>query len=160
MFDTYSNDSPTSTPEGSAEPSGLHRTNRDAMIETAERIGSAVGTAQRQVRRGLELVRHPQSQDQGRAADSAVEAYQSEQTAQRPPDMWREVISEQIADARLRAAKQIEQLRTQASTRAQKLRRDTINYAETHPLQTIATIAAAGFVLGFALRARKGSRRG
>lgn len=156
MSETFPND-----PLESALPDEtvrVQRGGRDTMIDTAERIGNAVGTAQRQVRRGLELVRNPKGH--GHAADFPGESGYSAQTAERPRDMWREVIAEQYADAKQRASVQLEQWRAQASERTQKLRSDTKDYAEAHPMPTIGAIAAAGFLLGFALRRSKRSHRG
>jgi ElaB/YqjD/DUF883 family membrane-anchored ribosome-binding protein len=80
-------------------------------------------------------------------------------------------IGEGVADLRENAARHLDEWSEQADERMQKIRRE-MNQAldrgranakrlsDQYPLQTIAAIAGAGFVLGLALRLGRRSRRG
>jgi ElaB/YqjD/DUF883 family membrane-anchored ribosome-binding protein len=136
-----------------ANPAG-----RGAMVSTAGRIGTAVGNVQR---RTLELVRRP-----ARTLEFPSTTHDAVQSA---ADMMRE-IEEQAATVRKQAARKLEGLSTQAEeryrefttvvrTRLSRSFSRTLQLADSHPLQTIAAFAAAGFAFGVALRFRR-PRRG
>jgi ElaB/YqjD/DUF883 family membrane-anchored ribosome-binding protein len=134
----------------------VERGGRNAMAETAGRIGSAVGNAQREVRRRLELVRRPA---RGMEFPSAAELADSSAR------MMQEIDTE-VADVRKQAARKLEDWSGAAEEHFQKFRQDTQQmsrrargWAEAYPLQTIAAIAGTFFLIGVALRLGR-SRRG
>jgi ElaB/YqjD/DUF883 family membrane-anchored ribosome-binding protein len=150
---------------------------RNAITGTAQRIGSAVGTAQRQVRRGLELVRPTARHGGAAASGSAIgHAEQAHPPEQDPDDLASrmiQAIEEEVAEVRRHATfrlGQFSEFGELAGDRLQQLRgrlRDALSrsrlrarqLAAEHPLQTIAAIAAIGFAFGFALRLRSSQRR-
>ena len=134
----------------------VERGGRNAMAETAGKIGSAVGSAQREVRRRLELVRRPVR---------AVEMPSASELADTSARMMREIDTE-VADVRKQAARKLEDWSGEADERVQQFRRDAQKVsrrarelAEAYPLQTIAAIAGVFFLIGIALRLGR-SRRG
>jgi hypothetical protein len=142
------------------------RGGRSAMVETAGRIGTAVGNAQRGVRRTLELVRHPPRTIEFPAEDAAQVAGDEVRRAER---MMHE-IDQDAADLRQQAGRALEDWSAQAEDRFAQLRRQAAGLysrsllraqelAEAYPLQTIAAVAGTCFVFGAALRLRR-SRRG
>lgn len=147
------------------------QTSAGGMAGTAERIGSAVGSAQRQLRRGLELVR-PATQpilfpSQG-AENHAAERV--EQAARESAD-WDSVMALEIADVRHEAADQLdawseeavehlEHLRSTISDVFSQTRQRARRFVAVYPLQTIAAIAGVCFAAGLALRLGRRSHRG
>ncbi len=138
--------------------------NRGSMADTAERIGSAVGTAQRQVRRGLELVRRLPS------SGSAHATHMEQEILDHAASTLHE-IGEDVEDMRHQAAQRLdkwseqaeesfEHLRSEISSALPRLREQARQLADQNPLQTIAAAAAVGFVLGAALRISRRSHRG
>lgn len=111
--------------------------------ETAERIGAAVGGAQREIRRKLRLVK-PTAKRAARQLESGV------------------------ADARVKAAERadewserLQQLRDEAQAALERSVRRVRELADKYPLQTIAGVAAVACALGIAVRLGKGrSERG
>lgn len=139
----------------------VQRGGRSTMAETAERIGMAVGTAEREVRRRLELVRHPAR---------SIEFPTAAELADRSASMMEEIDAD-VADVRRKAARALEDLSEQAEERFQHLRRQvrTVFWrsglrakevAEKYPLQTIAAIAGTFFMIGVTLRLVRRSHRG
>jgi len=142
----------------------LEHADRSGMAGTAERVGTAVGSAQRQVRRGLELVRRL-------PASGAAHATQMEQEFLDRAASTIQDIGEGVADLRENAARHLDEWSEQADERMQKIRQEmnralsrgranAQRLADQYPLQTIAAIAGAGFALGVALRLGRRSRRG
>lgn len=142
----------------------LEQGDQSAMTGTAERIGSAVGTAQRQMRRGLELVRRLPS-------SGPAHATQMEQEILDRAASTLQEIGVEVDDIRRQAARRLDewseeakqrfqQFRHEISTALPRLRERVRQYAEQKPLQTIGTIAGIGFALGVALRLRRRSHRG
>jgi|GEM_PF-1462825 len=155
---------------------------RGAMTGTAERIGSAVGTAQRQWRRGLELVRRPiarpstevdvseitiQSADDDDFTAGAAPRVHTSRVVD--PNILKE-IEEEVSNARRvaalrldkwseRAGARFQQFRRQARTSLRQSQQRAREFANVYPLQTIALIAGVSFGLGVAMRFRR-SRRG
>ncbi len=142
----------------------LEQGGRNAMTGTAERIGSAVGSAQRQVRRGLQLVRRLPSSGSEHAAqmeqevldraaktlrDIGAEAADIRHQAARRLDEWSGEAEEQFQQFRRRMSAALPRLRAQAQ-----------KFADEKPLQTIGAAAGTCFVLGVALRIRRRSHRG
>jgi hypothetical protein len=133
------------------------------MAGTAERIGSAVGTAQREVRRRLELVRSQ--------ADESLAAAEkrADKLAREDADLGSKMVQEiEEGVSRIRDAaahntanwldmveERVARLRVQASAALVDVRKA----ADQFPLQTIAAIAGVCFAAGFALRFRR-PRRG
>jgi ElaB/YqjD/DUF883 family membrane-anchored ribosome-binding protein len=138
----------------------VERGGRSAMAETAGKIGTAVGSAHREVRRRLELVRRPAR---------AVEFPSAAELADSSARMMREIDTE-VADVRKQAARKLDDWSGQADEHFQQLRRDAQQalkrssrrareLAEAYPLQTIAAVAGTFFLIGVALRLGR-SRRG
>lgn len=151
----------------------LERGGRNGIAGTAERIGSAVGSAQRQVRRGLELVRRPASQigaaSSAAAADAADRATQIAHEGVDRASRAIEDIKIEISESRRQAARRLDQWSEQAGERFQQLRyeaRRALSHsrvrvqetADAYPLQTIAAVAGVCFVLGAVLRLRRSHR--
>jgi ElaB/YqjD/DUF883 family membrane-anchored ribosome-binding protein len=145
----------------------VERGGRGGMAETAERIGTAVGTAQREVRRKLELVRRPAKRIEfpSTAAASAAAAELAEHSA-----LMMQEIDVEAAEFRRQAAEKLEDWSEQTEQRLLHFRRQarTVLWraglraqelAESHPWQTIAAFAGTFFLLGAALRLRR-PRRG
>jgi len=141
------------------------RGGRNAMAETAGRIGAAVGTAEREVRRRLELVRRPAAPIEFPSAVAAAE-----ELAEHGARMMKEIDTE-VTDLRRHAARKLEDWSEQAEERFVQFRREARTMfrrssmraqeiAETYPLQTIAAIAGTFFVVGAALRLSRRRRRG
>jgi hypothetical protein len=108
------------------------------MQEVAERIGGALGAAVRRargasarVRGGLELV-------QGRAADKAAQVSDEASDA---ASEFKETAREKIADWNQSARRKVAEARHQAA-----------EIKTAYPLQMMLGLAAAFFVIGFAIR--------
>lgn len=152
----------------------LQHSGPGSLTGTAERIGSAVGAAQREVRRSLEVVR--------RVPDTLVfpSSVNVTEAAERTGKFARESVDhaarvvhefeEEISDFRQQAARKLENLSEVAQERVLEFRRQlhgkvsrsserARELADQFPLQTIAGIAGVCFALGVALRFRR-SRRG
>lgn len=148
----------------------LERGGRGRMTDTAERIGSAVGACQRQVRRGLELVRRPNG------GTIAFPSSGASSTAERAKQLVREEVDraarwgqhsgDEVVEIRRQTAQKMDEWSELAGERIQDFRRELSSalspyrkraqqFAEEYPLQTIAAIAGAGFALGVALRIRR-----
>lgn len=141
----------------------VERGGRNAMAETAGKIGAAVGNAQREVRRRLELVRRP-------ATPVVFPSAAAADLAERSARMMEEIDAD-VADVRRQAARKLEDWSGQAEERLVELRRQARTVlrrstlraqelAETYPLQTIAAIAGTFFLVGIALRFSRRSHRG
>jgi hypothetical protein len=137
---------------------------RNAIAGTAERIGSAVGSAHRQVRRGIELVR-PSTGD---AIGSVRQPNPPEQDDLATRMM--QAIEEEIAEARLQAAHRLGQFSGLAGDRLQQLRdrlRETFSrsrrrarqLAAERPAQIIAAVTGFCLVFGATLLLRNSRRR-
>jgi len=132
-----------------------------SMADTAERIGSVVGSAHRQMRRGLELVRRVPSSGAARASRMEHEI------VDRAPSTLHE-IGEEVAQ---QASRRLDEWSEQAGERLQQIRREIIStpsrwrtraqqLAAQYPLQTIAAIAGVSFAAGVMLRLNRRSHRG
>lgn len=144
------------------EPGG-----RSSITGTAERIGTAVGVAQRQVRRGLQLVRSPQMASA--TADAEERASQIAHDGMNRVSRVMEDFGEEVSDFQQQAARRLDEWSDDAGKRFQELRRRarTALYgsrkraqeiADAYPLQTIAAIAGVCFALGVALRLGRSHR--
>lgn len=129
---------------------------RSGISGTAERIGSAVGSAQRQVRRGLELV------SSGAAHLSQIERERLDRAASTLQE-----IGEEVAGMRRQAARRLDQWSAEVGGRLQRMSSAPSRYraraqqlAAQYPLQTIAAVAGVSFAAGVALRLSRRSRRG
>lgn len=149
----------------------LQRGGRNSMTDTAERIGSAVGSAQRQVRRKLELVRRPPASPPYSSAvtDTVERANQLAEEAAKRSSLMAQQLEDEVAEFRMQAAERLDewsevagerlqQLRAEFRTALSRLRERAQQFADAYPLQTIAAIAAACFALGVALRIRRSHR--
>jgi ElaB/YqjD/DUF883 family membrane-anchored ribosome-binding protein len=148
----------------------LERGGRNGMTGTAERIGSVVGTAQRRVRRGLELVRRPTGgpivfPSSGGATATAAEG-KAERVLRRTQVVEEE---EKVSELRRQSAQRMDEWSELAGERFQQLRRELSGalshyreraqqFGQMYPLQTIAAIAGVCFGLGVALRIRRSHR--
>jgi hypothetical protein len=129
---------------------------RSAMSGTAERIGSAVGSAQRQMRRGLELV-------SSKAAHLSHEERQRLQNAASTlHDIGGEVdgIRHHLGQWSAEAGERLVQIRSEISSAPSRWRARGQQFAAQYPLQTIAAIAGVSFAAGVALRLSRRSHRG
>jgi ElaB/YqjD/DUF883 family membrane-anchored ribosome-binding protein len=153
-----------------AAPFGVDAGGR--MNSTAEKIGTVVGTAQRQMRRGLELVRRPGggSQISDTASDIEQRATDVAREGMERASRLMEDIEVDVADARREAARRLDEWSKDAGARFQEARRRARTalagsqkraqeLGDAYPLQTIAAIAGCCFVLGVAMRFGR-SRRG
>jgi ElaB/YqjD/DUF883 family membrane-anchored ribosome-binding protein len=140
------------------------------MTGTAERIGYAVGTCQRQMRRGLELVRRPGRGPIVFPSTSAAERANQlvGEEAERAAH-WAQRSSEEVVELRRQTAQKMDEWSEVAGERFQQFRRElssalslyrerTQQFAEEYPLQTIAAVAGACFAFGVALRIRRSHR--
>jgi ElaB/YqjD/DUF883 family membrane-anchored ribosome-binding protein len=146
----------------------LEHAGQSGMSGTAERIGTAVGTAQRQMRRGLELVRRPAGRQVGLTELGERTNQLAYEAADRASRMM-EDLEEEVSDVRQQAARRLDEWSELAGERLQEFRlrvRSALSrtrerakeIADTYPLHTIAAIAGVCFVLGMALRLRRSHR--
>jgi hypothetical protein len=124
---------------------------RPAIAETAERLGRAAGTAERQVRRSLELVR-PAGGCFG----------QGHALPQEPDEMAAHTVGDEAAHAfgglsELTAA-QVQRLREQLQDGVARSRMAARRLVSEHPVQTLAAVAGFCVALGVGLSV-SGSRR-
>ncbi len=154
----------------------LEHGNRSSMTGTAERIGGAVGSAQRQLRRGLELVRKPAAQPGFSSSseaeqDEAGRVYHAVREGVERASVMAETIVEKAGDARQRAAQQLDEWSEEAGERFQLFRSEISSALSrsrerakrlvgVYPLQTIAAMAGICFAAGVALRLSRRSHRG
>ena len=124
---------------------------RTAMAETAERLGRAAGTAERQMRRGLELVRpaggsghsHAQPKEPGEIA-----AQTAGDEAAHPFGELSEL-----------TAGQVRRLREQLQDGVARSRMAARRLVSEHPVQTLAALAGFCFALGVGLSVGRSRRR-
>jgi ElaB/YqjD/DUF883 family membrane-anchored ribosome-binding protein len=149
----------------------LERGGRGGMMtDTAERIGSAVGACQRQVRRSLELVRRPNGGTiafpSSGFSSTAERANQLAREEAERASRWGQRSGDEVVEIRLQTAQKMDEWSELAGERFQEFRRELSSalsiyreraqqLAEEYPLQTISAIAGAGFALGVALRIRR-----
>ncbi len=143
----------------------LERGGRSGMSDTAERIGSAVGTAQRHMRRGLELVRRASSGETSEPSASPGEEHASQSAMNRASSKLQQVQGE-VTGLQRQAAQRMDEWSERAGGHFQQVRREVGSVlslvrkraqelAHEYPLQTIAGSAGACFALGMALRIRR-----
>jgi hypothetical protein len=144
------------------------------MAGAAESIGSAVGSAQRQLRRGIELVRRPAAARPLVFPFSENEISAVERAA-REGEEWASLMAQELvekaADARHQVASQLDAWSEEAVERLELVRGRIGNlfsrsreraqrFVAVHPLQTVAAIAGICFAAGVALRLGGRSHRG
>jgi len=162
---------PPSTQRTSLMQESSGQTSAGGMAGTAERIGSAVGSAQRQLRRGLELVRPATQPILFPPAGAERHAAERAERAAREGADWASVVAQEIADVRQEAADQLdawseeavehlEQLRGAISDVFPQTRQRARRFVATYPLQTIGAIAGVCFAAGMAFRLGRRSHRG
>jgi len=122
---------------------------RKAIADTAERIGRAAGTAQRQVRRGMELVR-PSASTGGTSYNTR--AMPDAEAKARHDDAHRTELSESAAE-RLRL------LREQLQDAVSRSRQATRRMVTEHPMPTLAALAGLCVALGVGLRVSSSGHR-
>lgn len=127
---------------------------RSAMMSAAERIGGAMGGAQRKMRHGLELV----SSAQGKITQAVAEAVAGDSEEPAPAALRLEAIEEEIAEAGRQTAQALEELGEAASESLQRMSArmtDALSHlrpARTeagYPPESIATPLIAGFCIAF-----------
>jgi ElaB/YqjD/DUF883 family membrane-anchored ribosome-binding protein len=142
----------------------LEQGGRSGITGTAERIGSAVGSAQRQMRRGLQLVRRIPASAPAHVAQMEQEILDRAATTLEEIGIEVDGIRQQAAHRLDEWSEEAEQLFQQCrdgiSTALPRVREQARRYAEQKPLQTIGAIAGVGFALGVALRLTRRSHRG
>jgi hypothetical protein len=125
------------------------------MADTCERIGKAMGSAQRQVSRGLHLVRGGRVLGfPGSRSSDGVAKPTATPNAEDAASVLRS-LEEEAADAGHEAARQLGEWRNRAAERLERLRCQVLALVDAHPLETIAAIAGACFALGVAIRLRR-----
>jgi hypothetical protein len=164
-------------PDSPPEPNPVHRGftlqsgGRTAMAEAAERIGGAMGAAQRQVLRSLELVRPAASH--GVPPAGLGDAGQPEPLEQGLDGMaarMMQAIEEEVAEVRVHTAHRLGQFSGRAGDYLQQLRgrlRETVSRTQwrarqriaERPAQTMAALAGFCLVFGTTLLLRSGHRR-
>jgi len=142
---------------------------RTAMQQTAGRIGHAVGTAEREVRRTLQLVRRPTAIEFPSNVSAAELAERASRLAREGTERAARLMhgietdatsasrqaAQKLEDWSERAEERFQQLRQQASTLFSRSRARARELADAYPLQVIAAVAGTCFVLGIALRIRR-----
>jgi ElaB/YqjD/DUF883 family membrane-anchored ribosome-binding protein len=134
--------------------------NRNRISGTAERIGTAVGSAQRQVRRGLQLV------SSGAAQLSHIERDGLHRATSTLHNIGGEVAgmghqaARRLDEWSAEAGEHLQQFRREMSAAPSRWRARVQRAADQYPLQTIAAIAGVSFALGVALRLGRRSHRG
>jgi ElaB/YqjD/DUF883 family membrane-anchored ribosome-binding protein len=148
---------------------------RSSLAGTAERIGNVVGTAHREVRRGLNLVRKTTERATKRpiafpsaaaAAETMALANQLAHEGRMGGTREMREIGDEVDSLRRQAEDKLKDWTERANERFQELRRrtrDALARSRTraqelvgaHPLETIAVIAGVCFALGVALRLRR-----
>lgn len=130
----------------------VHTGGRNAMAATAERLGKAAGTAGRQMRRGLELMRPPASQGGTASYTYAVSgAGHSNALEKEQDELAGRVMEDAVAERVLRLGERLQDAvaRSLESTRRR---------VSEHPVQTIGALAGFCLAVGVGLRV-SGSRR-
>jgi ElaB/YqjD/DUF883 family membrane-anchored ribosome-binding protein len=146
---------------------------RNTIAETAERIGRAAGTAHRQMRRGLELVRPGASSGLASPYSYALGGSGGHSNALERDELMAarvmQSIEDEFAEVRHEAANRIGEFRELAAESVQLLRErlhDGVSRSRQlarqlvteYPLQTVAAVAGFCFVFG-AVLCLGGSRR-
>jgi hypothetical protein len=168
-FDPSDASSPDSGRRGFTVQPGGRNAN---AIATAQAIGSAMGTAQRQMLRGLELVQ-PLARRVGLpfSGSAAYQAGQAGFLEQESPDLVSRMMrafEDEVAETRRQAARRLDQLSGFAGERLQQFRgRVSDDFARSrlrarqisadYPVPIVAAIAGISFACGIALGRR--SRR-
>lgn len=124
---------------------------RNTIAGTAERIGRAAGTAQRQVRRGIELVR-PAASTGGGTSNARQKELDAEAKA-RHDDAHR------IGELSEFAAERLLLLREQLQDAVSRSRRATRRMVTEHPGPILAALAGLCVALGVGLRVTSPGRR-
>jgi hypothetical protein len=148
---------------------------RNAVAGAAERIGRLAGTAERQIRRGFELVRPFTASTGGRissygdAIGSVGHSNALEQERDELGARMMENFEEEVAEVRHEAGHifdELGELREVAGERLMQVRErlhETISRsrraAAEHPVQTLAALAGFCFAFGLALRGGSTRRR-
>lgn len=167
MHGTQSSKAPSAHRGFTVQAGGSH-----SMAGTAERIGRAAGSAQRQVRRGLELVR-PAASTASRAPAytyASGSAGHSNALEQERDEVAARTMEDEIAEVRHEAAHRIGQIGEeaaesllQAGERLQnaisRSRQATRQLVMDYPVQTVAALASFCVVFGVTLCVRGSSRR-
>jgi ElaB/YqjD/DUF883 family membrane-anchored ribosome-binding protein len=133
---------PESHGRGSGELVGAPAVEENTMAGAAERIGTAVGIAQREIWRGFELVRGT-----GKAAE-----------AEQPENAFRQTrrqAAERLDEWSEQASERLQELKVHANSTLSRSRLRLRQLTDAYPLQTIAVVAAISFILGAALRMRR-----
>ena len=150
-------DLPAALPE-EASPASNPRLN-----QTAETIGSAMGTTVRELKSRFQVVK-------GGAAESASStAAEWKQRAGDTVDQVKKSASEAVQSAtnkasevfdsaRQRASEAVANARSKAAQKAEVARRRASYYADEYPVHVALGAAAAGFALGVALRIWRSQR--
>ncbi len=133
----------------------------NSMSGTAERIGSAVGSVHRQMRRGLELVRQVPSSGAARASRMEHDILDRATTIlQEVGEEVAHQASSRLDEWSVQAGERLQQIRREITIAPSRWRTRAQQFAARYPLQTIAAIAGASFVAGVMLRLNRRSHRG
>lgn len=158
-------DVPTVDPERELPAAAEHANPR--LNEAAEAIGSALGSATRQVNNVRERFTVIRGGGPGPSAADQIrdKADQFKQTAQEKVEDLKQRASTAVEQARIEATATLEdvRLKTQnavnsASQRARMAARRVERLTDERPLAVLAAIGGVAFLLGIILRVRRGKR--
>jgi hypothetical protein len=143
---------------------------RNSIAGTAERIGSAVGAVQRQVRRGLELVRPAEHHGRSPSSGNAGQFNPAEEERYDLAARMMQAIEAEVAEARRQAAHRpghfsgvaagrLQQFRDRLRDALSRSRLRTRRLAADYPVPTIVAIAGSCLAFGLTLRLWNSRRR-
>lgn len=162
-------DVPSVDPERELPPATEHANPR--LNEAAEAIGSALGSATRQVQNARDRFTVIRGGGPGPSTTDQIrqKADELKQTAQEKVDDLKQRASTAVEQARIQAAAKLDDARVKASRvtkdvvdstteRARMVSRRLERLTDQRPLAVLAGIAGAAFLLGIILRVRRGKR--
>ena len=160
---------PSVDPERELPPAAERANPR--LNEAAEAIGSALGSATRQVQNARDRFTVIRGGGPGSSPAEQIRqtADELKQAAQEKVEDMRQRASMAVEQARIEAGAKLEDARVKASRltqdavdsaseRARMLRRRAARLTRERPLAVIGVIGAAAFLLGIILRVRRGKR--
>lgn len=150
-------DAPRALPE-EASPANNPRLN-----QTAENIGSAVGSTVREMKSRFRVVKGGAQESISSTTDDLKQRAGEtvEQAKQRASEVVQQAsnkASEVLDSAKERASAAMDTVRAKASESMQSARNRAAYLKEEYPMQVVMGAAAAGFVLGVALRIWRSNR--
>jgi ElaB/YqjD/DUF883 family membrane-anchored ribosome-binding protein len=156
-FDVYPGSPPRADRELPAHASQAREIrNNTRLNDTAERIGTAAGTAVKgvqELRQRFEVIRGRGAEAAGqRASEIADRATQLRDEALQRAAEWKDVAAARASELKDVAANRAVQLRDAAAERVRVVRARSQRLVNERPLQVIAGAAILGLIAGIALR--------